>query len=506
MLQNKIPYTLYAMNKILSLPLLLALFLTVCFSRPVKAQVASNLGILSLQECINIAQDESPIARAARFALVASKWQYRSFRSDLLPSLSLEGDAPNFNKSIFSNILDNGQVTFSSRTQSEASTSVSISQNIMPTGGRLSLSSGITRLGIFEGENTYLWQSTPLVVGLQQPILQFNNLKWRNRLEPLQYEIAQKEFVEEMENIAQTVTQRFFDAYLAKINLENAEFNVARNDSIYNISQGRYNVGNIAENDLLQSELALRNAEASLTRARIEYDRSLNDFKILLGYPTDTQLELEPPTELPEVAVNIQKAKQLAIENNSEALNYRLSEMQADRNFAQAKSEGTFNANLIANFGLNQTSDDFAGLYNNPQNRQFFTLGFDIPIFNWGKQQAQINAARNQQREVANSIEFQRRQFDQRVQYIVSQFLQLRDQALLAAQSDTIAQRRYQVAQNRYLIGKIDITNLFIAQNEKDSARQAYIRALRDYWTGWYELRQLTLYNFREDQPITYDL
>lgn len=491
------------MNKIASL--LFTLLLTSVIIKPVWAQ-QTDLGTLSLDECITIAQDKSPVANAARYALIASKWQYRSFRADLLPSLELRGDAPNYNKNIFSNILDNGQVTFSSRTQSEASASLSINQNILPTGGRLSLSSGLTRLGVFRGENTYLWQSTPLVVGLQQPIFQFNNLKWQNRLEPLRYDIAQKEFVEEMEQIAQTVTQRFFDAYLAKINLENAEFNVARNDSIYNISQGRYNVGNIAENDLLQSELALRNAEASLTRARIEYDRSLNDFKILLGYSTDVKLELDPPSELPEVAVNIQKAKQLAIENNSEALNYRLSEIQADRNFAQAKSEGTFNANLIANFGLNQTSDDFAGLYNNPQNRQFFTLGFDIPIFNWGKQQAQINAARNQQREVANSIEFQRRQFDQRVQYIVSQFLQLRDQALLAAQSDTIAQRRYQVAQNRYLIGKIDITNLFIAQNEKDSARQAYIRALRDYWTGWYELRQLTLYNFRDDRPITYEL
>ena len=88
----------------------------------------------------------------------------------------------------------------------------------------------------------------------------------------------------------------------------------------------------------------------------------------------------------------------------------------------------------------------------------------------------------------------------------MSQFLQLRDQVLLAAQSDTIAQRRYEVAQNRYLIGRIDITNLFIAQNEKDSARQAYISALRDYWTGWYELRQLTLFNFRENRAISYEL
>lgn len=345
-----------------------------------------------------------------------------------------------------------------------------------------------------------------MVVGFRQPLFQFNSLKWRSRLEPLRYEIAQKQFVEDMEDIAVTVTQRFFDVYLARINLENAEFNVARNDSIYNISTGRYNVGSIAENDLLQSELALRNAEASLTRARIEYNRVLNSFKILLGYPTDVQLSLEAPVKLPDINVNVSEARELARLNNSEALAYRLDELQADRNLDQARRNGTFSANIVGSFGLNQTAERFSGLYEDPLEQQFLTVGFDIPIFNWGKQYARVNAARNQQRQVANSIEFQRRQFNQQVEYTVTQFLQLKDQVLLAAQSDTIAQRRYNVAQNRYLIGKIDITNLFIAQNEKDAARQEYIRALREFWTGWYELRQLTLYDFQKDKPITYQL
>ncbi len=468
-----------------------------------SAQSAPDLGTLTLEECIDIAQEQSPVAISARHALISSKWQYQSYRADLLPSLSISGDAPNYNKGLSLEFADGVYDYFDVR-QSDAAAQVSVNQNLLLTGGTLSLSTGITKLGIFKDEDRYRWQSTPLVVGLQQPILGFNNLKWRQRLEPLEYEIAQKEYVQQMEGLAVMVSDRFFDVMLARINMENARFNVARNDSIYQISQGRYNVGSIAENDLLQSELALRNAEADLTRARLEYDRNVNDLKIILGYSTDTKLELNPPEELPELDVSIPRAKQLAMRNNSEALNYRLDELEADRNYAQAKSESGFSATLNANFGLNQTSEDFSDLYESPANQQFITVGFEVPIFNWGKQQAQVNAARNQQQEVDNDIQFQRRQFNQQVDYTVSQFLQLKDQVLLAAQSDTIAQRRYQVAQNRYLIGKIDITNLFIAQNEKDAARQEYIRALRDFWTGWYELRQLTLYDFQKDEPIEY--
>ena len=463
-----------------------------------------DLGTLTLQEAIQIAQENSPVARANVYSLISSRSAFRSFQADLYPSLSFSGDAPNFNKSIFTNRLDDGTLTFASQRQSDASASISIDQNILPTGGRLSVSSGLTRLGIFAGENTYRWQSTPLVVGLQQPLFQFNQLKWRNRLEPLRIEIAEKEFVEEMEALAVQVTDGFFEILLARINLENSEFNVARNDSIYTISQGRFRVGSIAENDLLQTELALRNAESSLTRSRIEYQRALNNFKILLGYTTDVTLSLEAPDNLPDVDVNIELAKQLAYENNSEALSYRFNEIAADRDFEEAKRQAGFSATLQANFGLNQTSENFRDLYSDAENRQFVTVGFNIPIYNWGKARAEVNAARNQQRQVANSIEYQRNQFLQEVEYQVSQFLQLKDQVLLAAQSDTIAQRRYNVAQNRYLIGRIDITNLFIAQNEKDAARQAYIQTLGDYWIGWYALRQLTLYDFLRDELITY--
>lgn len=498
---------LYVMNKSICRIFFVVLFTATFFGQAAaQSQNPNNLGTLSLDECIRVAQKQSSVAKAARYALVSSKWQYKSFQADLLPSLSFSGDVPGYNKSIFPNVLDNGQVVFSSRKQSEASASLSVDQNILLTGGTLSVSSGITRLGIFKGENSYLWQSTPLVLGLQQPIFQFNSLKWRDKTEPLQYKIAKKQYVEDMEDISLTVTQRFFDVYLAKINLQNAKFNVTRNDSIYQISKGRYNVGSIAENDLLQSELALRNAESTLTSAQIEYNRVLNEFKILLGYPTDVNLDLKEPEKLPKISVDVDKAKQLALKNNSESLSYRLDEIQADQNLAQAKSGARLNATLNVNYGLNQTSEQFSRLYQNPENRQFVTVGFDVPIFNWGKNRAQIKSARNQQREVANNIQYQRREFMQQVDYNVSQFLQLRKQVLLAAKADTIAQRRYQVAQNRYLIGKIEITNLFIAQNEKDSARQSYIRALRTFWTGLYQLRKLTLYDFKDDEPITYDL
>ncbi|MGM0587366.1 MAG: TolC family protein [Bacteroidota bacterium] len=473
------------------------------FGNSVHAQ--ENTRNLSLEACIDLARNQSPIARSARNALEASRWAYRTYRADLLPSLNLQGNAPGYNKSINPITQEDGSIVYRSQQQSDVSSTVSINQTILPTGGELSLSSGISRLEFFGTQNDYyLWQSTPLVVGFSQPLFQYNDLKWRYRIEPIRYQQAKKEYVEQMESMALQVTQRFFDAYLARINLENAKFNVQVNDSIYTVSQGRYTVGKIAENDLLQSELALRNAESSLSNAELEYEQAIENLKITLGIPPADSLTLDIPSELPDADVDVQKALELARENNSTFMDYQIQRLTAERELDRAKKQSGFSAEIRVNYGLNQSSSQFDELYSDLQNRQFATVGFNIPIFNWGKQRAAIKSARNQKEETANQISLEQQRFNQQIEYRVKQFLQLSTQVQLAAKADTIAQRRYEVTRNRYLIGKVDITNLLIAQNEKDSARQSYIRSLREFWTGWYDLRRLTLYDFADQQEITY--
>lgn len=59
-----------------------------------------------------------------------------------------------------------------------------------------------------------------------------------------------------------------------------------------------------------------------------------------------------------------------------------------------------------------------------------------------------------------------------------------------------MASKRFEVAKNRYVIGRIGIDNLYIAQTEKDQALQQYVQSLRGYWLAYYRLRRATLYDF----------
>ena len=314
--------------------------------------------------------------------------------------------------------------------------------------------------------------------------------------------IAERQWQEAFEDISLEVTNRFFETYLSVMNKWNANNNVQINDTLYQISIGRYNVGKIAENDLLQSELALLNARTQLSSAEIAAARAMKSLAFLIGVPKETRLALVPPGTTPSLMLDPLAAAAHAKNNRSDMVEMSLQTLTAQRSLTEAKLNSSFSATLTANAGLNQRSETVPLAYQNLLDQQQLSISFEIPLVQWGGGAAAIEAAMSEQRRVESVGRVRANSIEDDVVSLVMSLRQLEKQVGISAKADTIAQRRFDVAKDRYLIGKIDVTNLFLAQNEKDSARRARIQTLWDFWTGYYRLRRLTLYDFERNERI----
>jgi len=275
------------------------------------------------------------------------------------------------------------------------------------------------------------------------------------------------------------------------------------NDSIYMISKGRFNVGRIAENDLLQTELAFLNVQAQVKQAETDLLKAETNLRISLGLPDTTELQILPPPDLPWMEVDPLFALAQASLNRSDYVDYQVREAEANANLTRTQRENRFSANLSATFGLNQSGNTVTEAYSQPLEQQMATFGVGVPILQWGRAHAQIESAKVEQIRVQEQIKLEKRRLERDIRFQVMDFQQMQSQLKLAAKADTIAQRRYEVAKNRYLIGKIDITNLQIAQTEQSSARQSYILALRQYWLAYFQLRRSTLYDFMRQERLS---
>ncbi|MCB0290270.1 MAG: TolC family protein [Calditrichaeota bacterium] len=480
--------------------LIIFLIFTPAFS---PAQQSRSSYRFTLESCIHFARDGSPAAAIEEAGFQRRYWDYRAFRADLLPRVVLNGNAPGLNRSITAIVLDGGNRAFIPQSDAFSSATLSLVQTLPWTGGQLTLSSGLQRIDQFGGgQDTLFWQSTPLVFSFLQPLFRHNDSKWRRLRANLDYRIAEREYRESLEGIAVDITDTFFDFYIAQMNVANAEFNVAINDTLYTISQGRYQVGTIAENELLQIELALLTARNELAGARLALQRALASLKTTLGLPGEAQVEVIPPAWSAPLSISPDTAIAYARRNRSNFLTYDARRLSAREDISRARSEAGFSASLSASFGFNQSADNIPGVYRDPLDQQFFTVNFQMPILDWGRSRAVVQAARLEQERLQTDLDLQEENFVQEVRFLAEEFLLLQEQVILAAKADTIANRRYEVTKNRYLVGKIDITELYNAQSQKDGARQNYIQTLRRYWVTYYRLRQQTLYDFREGVSI----
>jgi outer membrane protein TolC len=159
-------------------------------------------------------------------------------------------------------------------------------------------------------------------------------------------------------------------------------------------------------------------------------------------------------------------------------------------------------ATLNASYGYNATGLTRDDVYRDLQQAQRFALNIQVPVFGFGARSADVQAARAELVRVQNTAKITREQVRQDAHFATLQVSLARRQLLIAAKADTVAQKRFEVAYNRYSIGKVDVDQLYLAQNEKDQALLAYVQALRGYWQAHYRLRRVTLYDFERGEGI----
>jgi len=453
---------------------------------------------LSLTEVIQLAISQSTAALRAETIKENRYWQYRTYRSNYVPQLELSGTLPDFNRSFTPVIQQDGTTQFREVFINNSNLTLGISQTIAATGAQIFINSRLDRFDDFENKLT-TYSGNPAVIGIIQPLFSFNQLKWDKRIEPLRYEESKRDFVEQKEEISRIASGLFFEVLIAQISLKIARLNVQSNDTIYQIAQGRYALGKIPENDLLQLELNLMNSRQQVAQANLDLETSTLSLKSYLGFKEDVAFDLLVPNVLPGFAVDEQLALKEANENRQEAIAFQRRKLEAEREVARATGDTGLNANLFATFGLTNQANNLSGVYQSPQDQQRVRIGFSIPIIDWGRQQSRVKRAEANRKLVEYTVDQDRINFEQEVFTLVKQFKMLRDQITITSQSDLISQRRYTISKNRYLIGKISITDLSLALTEKDSAKRTYINSLRDFWDAYYNLRRLTLYDFENN-------
>lgn len=472
-----------------------------CMETAVSAQEAMEL---TLQQTIRHAQEQSPDAQSARHSFRSSYWNYRYYRANYLPNLTLTSN-PYLDRAINKVTLGDGSVKFVEQNLLASDLTLSLTQNVPWTGGTFFVETSAQRIDLFS-DNSHSYQTSPVNIGYRQSLFGHNSLKWDRRIEPVRYREARKRYVETLELVAAAATQKFFALATAQSNYEIACTNYANADTLYIYACGRYDIGTISENEMLQLEINKLTEETNRMNARIEVDNAMQALRSYLGIQQDVELKVRIEDFVPDLQIDLNEALMLAAQNSPDIENMQRRRLESESAVSQARANAGLKADIYLRFGLTQTADRWKNAWRNPMDQQYVSLSVSLPILDWGRGKGQVRVAKSNRDLVQTQVEQDKTDFDLNIRKLVKQFNLQAQRVHIAARTDTTAQRRADVARRLYLLGQSTILDLNASITEKDSARRNYVTALYDYWSLYYTLRSLTLYDFGQGRPLEEDL
>lgn len=488
-----------AMKKIFLLFLLHFIF---CTSAQAKNNISKQL---TLNMVIKIAQETSFDAQMARFHFISAYWNFRSYKAELLPSLKLSGNLLNFNRSLVEvRNPDNGKISYVNNNSLTNNLSLSIDQNLPFSGGTISVQSYIDRLDQF-AYNIKTYNTEPFIISYTQPIQLYNELKWKKKIEPTQYKLAQKQYLEDMEQIAINTTQLFFQVLHKQSAYQQRIKELEDKNSLYNMAQKRFLIGTITKSEILQLELAVLNAQMLLNKYLVELENSKFNLFTYLQISDYQNTQLLPPFQIPEKIMNAEWILSKALKNSSHQLQTELTLLQSQKQLASIKAKQGLQITLRGKIGFSQTGKSIQEAYNKLQNNEIVGLSFSIPIYNWGIDQGKLQIARSELEITKTQIKQEQLQYIQDIKTKVINFNNQAEICNISQKAQQIAEERYEIMKKKFENGTITVSELNTSTQEKEQATEQYISQLESYWINYYQIQKASLYDLIKRCDIEFD-
>jgi len=468
--------------------------------KQVSAQSTDTLR-LSLTEVVAMAKEKSIAAKQAATLKETRYWEWMTYKSNYQPQLSLKGILPGYSKSSISVQQPDGTIDFRQVRNNNSSLDLSFSQRIAQTGGTIFGTTSLQRFDDFD-RNSTIYNGVPYGVGYEQPLFQFNTLKWDRRIEPLKYNESQQAYIESMEQISINASNYFFELLLAQVDLQIAETNRRNTAAIQQIANTKFEMGKVSKNEILQLQLEALKAEKAVGIAKRDMEVASYNLKTYTGLQSTDKIKLSLPQSTITMKVVLEQALKEAFQNRSDAIAFGRRLEEARRDVAKAKGDNGLNATLNAKLGFSKSGRNISSVYQNPKDQQLLELTLEIPILDWGRQKSRKKTALANQQFTQYSVEQDKQNFTQKIITEVNLFEMMKDQISLNAKAEEIASEKYQIAKERYVLGNLSITDLSIAFQENDQAKRDYINSLRDFWGAYYQLRYLSLFDFEKNEKI----
>jgi outer membrane protein TolC len=457
-----------------------------------------------LDESINAAVERGLVANDVEARYLSARNRAESAQRALWTSVSLSVTAPDYSQSLTQQFNPStGNYEYYQLQTTNYQGALTISQPLTLTGGTLRFSQSVLGRAQTTGANSALNDYFgDFSVELRQPLLTTNQHRLNAQRADIAYDQAETDFLNAQLDLVYRVTESFYNLFQQIQRLEIVKEQVKQNDESYTAARSKFNGGLIPEVEVLQSDVDLATSRNDSLNTERELAQSKNDFRLLLGIPSED--DVQPVAEMAYSAVSIESEKAIA-----SALQYRPEALQADRaiqlrelDVASAKSQNNFRLDLTARYGGNKTDTVFRNIFQDLNRSRSASLTLSVPIFDWGRNGLNVEAAEIDLRNASSQREYTHQQVRQETMDLLNRIHVAQSRIEVLQKSVAVAQQSYDISLQRFRNGTINRNDLAQAQQRLTGTKLNSLSALIDYRLGIADLKRKTHWDFEKNAAI----
>jgi outer membrane protein TolC len=166
------------------------------------------------------------------------------------------------------------------------------------------------------------------------------------------------------------------------------------------------------------------------------------------------------------------------------------------------KATNEFNGTMTLSMGLSGDNPVLGDIFDKSTKSPLVSLGFNIPVFDWGQRKAKIRA----QEAVINSqklnVETEVIQIQLDIRQVIRNLSNLKNQITIALQTQKNSQLTYDINLERYKNGDLTSMDLNLYQVQLSNNKMAYAQSLINYKIELLNLKVQSLFDFTTNEAV----
>lgn len=459
--------------------------------------------ILTLEKAMEIAVANSPSIQSTLLNLERTTESLNAQRAGLKSKFALSLNPMDYSNS---RRFDNRTSSWFTNKLINSSGTFRVDQPILATDGKISL------------VNTFGWQSNtsdasgkPIVneafsnnlyLSLSQPLFTYNRTKVALKTLELNNENAQLNYAMQRLALEKTVSQLFYNVYMAQMSLSIRQDENNNTQKSYEIIKNKVDAGLAAREQMFQAEVNLETSKSSLASSRVSLESAKDQFKQYIGMDIFEEISVMTDVAVTPIDIDGKKALDHGLSSRMELRQRQISIETSQFDLIAVKAQNEFRGDLSLSVGLAGDDPNLKNIYDKPTQSPHYGITFTVPIFDWGQRAAQIRAQEAVIKTQKLNYSNQDVQIKVDIRQVVRNLSNLKDQISIALQNQKNSQLTYDINLERFKNGDLTSMDLNLYQVQLSNNKMAYAQSLINYKLELLNLKIQSLYDFTTNQPV----